>query len=41
MRPISRHGVNKGHSARQFKSQVSRTKQLNVRTMPMRGGIRL
>lgn len=40
MRPSSRHGVNKGKSARKFRKNVSKTKGPNVRG-PMRGGIRL
>lgn len=40
MRPLKRHGTNKGRSARQFRRNVSRTKGLNI-TAPMRGGIRL
>lgn len=33
--------VNKGNSARKFKSQISRTKAINVSSAPLRGGIRL
>lgn len=40
MRPVSRHGVNKRHSAKRFRKSVQRTKGLNM-TAPMRGGIRL
>lgn len=36
-----RRPVNKGRSARKFRKQASRTKALNVRAMPMRGGFRL
>lgn len=36
-----RRGVNKGSSARKFRKNVSRTKGLNMRGAPMRGGIRL
>lgn len=36
-----RHKVNKRRSAKKFRSQISRTKGINVRTAPMRGGIRL
>ena len=41
MRSVTRHPVNKGQSARQFRKGVSRTKAANVSPMPMRGGIRL
>lgn len=41
MRPVSRHGVHKGRSAGQFRSNVSRTKGANLKGSPMRGGIRL
>lgn len=41
MRPVRRFGVNKKHSARKFRKNVSRTKSANVRGAPMRGGIRL
>lgn len=40
MRPLRRHAVSKGRSARSFRRQVSRTKGLNI-AAPMRGGIRL
>ena len=33
--------VNKHRSARKFRRQVSRTKAINMRAGPMRGGIRL
>jgi len=33
--------VNKGKSARQFRSNSSRTKGANITAGPMRGGIRL
>lgn len=36
-----RQPVNKGRSAGQFKRNVSRTKSINMRAAPMRGGIRL
>lgn len=36
-----RSPVNKGQSARQFRSNVSKTKGANLRGAPMRGGIRL
>jgi len=38
---MHRRPVSKGRSARQFRSNVSRTKAANVRQGPMRGGIRL
>lgn len=41
MRPVARHGVNKGRSARQFRSNTRRTKAPNVANGPMRGGWRL
>lgn len=41
MRPVSRSGVNKGRSARQFRKNVGRTKAPNVAGAPMRGGWRL
>lgn len=41
MRPISRRGVSKGSSAKQFRRNVSHTKYANIRPGPMRGGIRL
>lgn len=41
MRPVSRRPVHKGHSARQFRSNVGRTKSANVAPPPMRGGWRL
>lgn len=40
MRPMSRHHVNKGRSARKFRKHVSKTKARNL-IGPMRGGIRL
>lgn len=40
MRPLKRHGVHKGRSARKFRGQVRRTKAPNV-SGPMRGGWRL
>lgn len=36
-----RHPVNKQKSASKFKRSVSKTKAANMRTAPMRGGIRL
>lgn len=41
MRPVKRYGVNKRHSARKFRHNVSRTHPINMRGAPMRGGIRL
>lgn len=41
MRPLYRSGVNKGRSARKFRSQVKRTKGANIQMGPMRGGWRL
>lgn len=37
----SRRPVSKGKSARSFRKGVSRTKAINLRGAPMRGGIRL
>ena len=41
MRPTSRHHVNKGKSANTFRHHSKHTKGANMRTNPMRGGIRL
>lgn len=41
MRPVKRGGVNKRASAAKFRHGVSHTKAANIRTAPMRGGIRL
>lgn len=41
MRPSKRYGVNKRRSAGQFRGQTRRTKSVNLRGAPMRGGIRL
>lgn len=41
MRPLKRYGVHKGRSSGKFRRNVSRTSALNLRVMPMRGGIRL
>lgn len=38
---MHRHGVNKFKSAKKFKSHVGKTKAINMRGAPMRGGIRL
>lgn len=40
MRPLKRHHVNKHSSARRFRGHSSRTKAMNMRLAPMRGGIR-
>lgn len=36
-----RKPVNKGASARKFRSNTTRTKAVNMKAAPMRGGIRL
>lgn len=36
-----RKSVNKGRAARKFRSDSSKTKALNMKGAPMRGGIRL
>lgn len=36
-----RYGVSKGKSARKFRGHVSRTKTVNMRHAPQRGGWRL
>ncbi|WNK13690.1 MAG: hypothetical protein [Microvirus sp.] len=36
-----RKGVNKNQSAKKFRSDVGKTKAINLRGAPMRGGIRL
>lgn len=41
MKPVSRYGVNKRHSAGQFRGNVGRTRRLNIQPVPMRGGWRL
>jgi hypothetical protein len=38
---LSRKPVNKYKSAKSFRKQTSRTKAVNMRSMPMRGGFRL
>lgn len=38
---MARYAVNKGRSAKKFRKNVSRTKSLNMRATPMRGGWRL
>jgi hypothetical protein len=41
MKPLSRKPVHKGASAGHFRSNVGRTKLINIKAAPMRGGIRL
>lgn len=41
MRPVSRRPVSKGHSAQKFRKHSSRTKSMNVKPTPMRGGFRI
>lgn len=41
MRPMSRHGVNKGRSAGKFRKQADRTKAPNIAKGLMRGGWRM
>lgn len=41
MRPLHRKGSNKRRAAKQFKRNIGRTKAFNIKTSPMRGGIRL
>lgn len=41
MRPLKRKPVSKRGSAREFRSNATRTKAVNMRGAPMRGGIRL
>ena len=41
MKPLSRSSVHKHSSAGQFRSNVGRTKLINIKAAPMRGGIRL
>lgn len=36
-----RHPVNKHKSANKFRKQIGKTKAINMRAAPMRGGIRL
>lgn len=38
---MKRYNVNKHKSANKFKSNVGKTKAINMRAAPMRGGIRL
>ncbi|WNK13999.1 MAG: hypothetical protein [Microvirus sp.] len=41
MRPLLRHSVSKGRSARKFRKHSGRTNATNMRSSPMRGGWRL
>ena len=41
MSPLKRKHVNKHHSARKFRKNVSTVKAANLRIHPMRGGWRL
>ena len=41
MKPLARKPVHKGASASHFRSNVGRTKIINLKAAPMRGGIRL
>lgn len=41
MRPLRRHSVHKGRSARKFRRHVSRTHHANVANSYKRGGWRL
>lgn len=41
MRPSKRYGVNKRASAGKFRRNVGRSKVMNLKGAPMRGGIRL
>jgi len=38
---MKRYGVNKGKSAHKFKKHMGKTKMINMKAAPMRGGIRL
>lgn len=38
---MRRYPVNKQRAARKFRSQIGRTKAINIRPKPMRGGFRL
>lgn len=40
MKPLKRKPVNKNASAKQFRNNVSKTKSINIKPGPMRGGIR-
>lgn len=41
MKPVSRHSVNKGKSARRFNSNTRTVAAANIGKNPMRGGWRL
>lgn len=41
MRALHRKPMNKKHAAKKFRHGVSKTKALNMRTTPQRGGFRL
>lgn len=41
MRPVKRSYVNKGRSARRFRSNTMRTRAANIRPPAMRGGYRM
>lgn len=41
MRPVKRGFVNKKSSAKTFRNNTKKTKLQNIKTGPMRGGIRL
>lgn len=41
MRPVHRHSVSKHRSARKFRHSVGKSKTLNLRSAPQRGGWRL
>lgn len=40
MKPLRRKPVNKHSSAKEFRKNVGRTKAINIKPKPMRGGIR-
>ena len=40
MRPVKRRPVSKFKSAKQFRRHAGKTKAMNMRINPMRGGIR-
>lgn len=41
MRPLKRKFVNKKKSSQNFRKKVGKTKSVNLRPQPMRGGTRL
>lgn len=41
MRPLNRKPVSKSRSARKFRAGAGRTKSINMKMAPMRGGWRL